>query len=112
MDEVRAIAQSIVELNTMMEHLSILIQEQVEQLDEIEVGVDSMTGKIKRSQKDIRDAIEQLKQARRKKVQIITIVSVTAVILLFVAIGVIYYYSCKDDSTTDICWKTMLPHHT
>ena len=96
----------------MMEHLSILIQEQVEQLDEIEVGVDSMTGKIKRSQKDIRDAIEQLKQARRKKVQIITIVSVTAVILLFVAIGVIYYYSCKDDSTTDICWKTMLPHHT
>ena len=89
----------------MMEHLSLLIQEQVEQLEEIEVGVDKMTGKIKQSQKDIIDAIQQLKQARRKKVQIMTILSVTAVILLCIAIGVIYYYTCKDDYNTETCWK-------
>lgn len=86
-------------------HLAILIQEQTEQLNEIEVGVDSMTEKINKSQEDILKAIEQLKQARRKKVQMTIIITVAGIILTCLALGVGFYYMCIEPATK--CWDAL-----
>lgn len=86
--------------------LGILIAEQTEQLNEIEEGVDSMTGKVNKSQEDIRKAIEQLKQARRKKVQIIILVTVVALILFCIAFATLFYFVCLYPARS--CWDAIV----
>ena len=106
LEEVQGIAIAIVELDQMAGDLGILIAEQTEQLNEIEEGVDSMTGKVNKSQEDIRKAIEQLKQARRKKVQIIILVTVVALILFCIAFATLFYFVCLYPARS--CWDAIV----
>ena len=89
----------------MTKDLSILIDEQVEQLGAIEEGVDSMSGKIKQSHEKVQVAIVNLKAARRKKVQIAIILTVTGVCLVLIILCLMVYYTCDNFAGQTDCKK-------